>query len=296
MSWINIYPTSDTKIRDLPDILSDNFEAIEDILDVEHDTLTSGTSGHHREGGIGIIFEGTTAAITALSSPPSGALAYDTTIGYLRKYTGSEWVVMTDSHPRVRAYKSTNSTAASASTQTSTGDYVVFDTEDYDELSEYDHSTGIFTASSSGLYHILVSVAVCASAPILTSNQPATAVADSTPKEWSEVPPQFSNLHWVRIDEYPTPDDEDYITTQGSGQQEMFTHSQSGLNPVPLNASAIQVSVKYRAKVDGCVCDMTCYEEEGCPCYVNCHQHECTCEDTCYEHSCDCYNTEYYGY
>lgn len=294
MAWNKSYPTSDTKIRDLPDILSNNFEAIEEALDVEHDTLTSGTSGHHRAGGIGIIFEGTTAAITALSSPPSGALAYDTTIGYLRKYTGSEWVVMTDSHPRMRAYKSANSTAASASTQTSTGDYVIFDTEDYDELSEYDHTTGIFTAAACGLYHIILSVAVCASAPILTSSAVATATSDDTPKEWTEIPPQFSNLHYLRIDEYPTPDDADYITTQASGKQEMFNHYQEGKTPVPLNASSIQVSVKFRARTQGCICDNTCYEEAGCPCDEACYDHSCTCDNECYEFSCACYNTTYY--
>lgn len=169
MTWRKTYPTSKSKIKDLPTLHSDNFEAIEDALEYEHYSPASATatlSGAHRLGVVGAVYEGTTTQVTALTGMLSGALAYDTTLGLFVRYSGSAWQAIGQNEwSRVRAYRSTN-IAVTADTAIAT---LVFNTEDYDTLSGYNNSTGIFVAPVSGYYAIIAATSWLASGSQATS-------------------------------------------------------------------------------------------------------------------------------
>lgn len=54
------------------------------------------TGGKHLTGKCRVLYYGVTADINALSSPPTGAMVYDTTLFRLKRYTGSAWAEFTD--------------------------------------------------------------------------------------------------------------------------------------------------------------------------------------------------------
>lgn len=161
MGWNKTYPKGSNQLKEVPQVTQDNWPAIENILGVEHKTFTDPSSGEHILGVAGIVFEGTTAGVSALTGMGSGAMVFDTTLGILQRYDGSAWKRITqDYHSRVRAYKSTTM----ALTAGASAALVIFDTENYDTLSEYNNTTGIFTAATSGYYLAISSVGVSAAA------------------------------------------------------------------------------------------------------------------------------------
>lgn len=176
MTWRKTYPTTKSKIKDLPTLHSDNFIAIEDALEYEHYSPASANatlSGAHRLGAVGTVYEGTTTQIAALSATAQvGALAYDTTLGMLVRYTGSLWQAIGQTQwSRMRAYLGANvSITADAS-----ADILICGTEDYDTLSEYNNSTGVFTALASGYYAIIATTSWLAS-----GSQAISAVCSAT--------------------------------------------------------------------------------------------------------------------
>lgn len=147
MGWSESNPSTTSKINEIPGYVQDNLDAIEDMLGAYHSSLASAASGTHTLGINGFAYDGSTAGLTALSGVGSGALAFDTTVGAYKIYSGSSWVVVgTNQWSRVRAYSSLAQTFGNSPTT------VIFGTETYDTLSEFDTSTGVFTALASGGY------------------------------------------------------------------------------------------------------------------------------------------------
>lgn len=71
--------------------------AIQERMDIEH-TFSNAATGAHILGRCGILYYGTTAAIAALSSPPAGSLAFDTTLNVIKYANGTAWVTPTLDH------------------------------------------------------------------------------------------------------------------------------------------------------------------------------------------------------
>lgn len=157
MGWNKTYPKGSNQLKEVPQVTQDNWVAIENIMGAEHKTFTDPSSGVHALGVAGVMFEGTTAGVSALTGMASGAVAFDTTLGKLMRYNGSTWKRVTqDYHSRVRASKSANMTLTAGASATP----VIFDTEQYDTLSEYNSGTGVFTAIASGYYITIASLAL----------------------------------------------------------------------------------------------------------------------------------------
>jgi hypothetical protein len=283
-SWQKTFPNSEHKIKDIPAVVQDNLDAIEDAYELEHYSPLSmnTTSGAHQLGIVGIVGEGTTAELTG-SSPLSGALSYDTTVGILRRYDGASWNDIGSNYwSRVRAYASSGaSVTAGASAQT-----LIYDTEDYDTLNEYDNATGIFTAKASGYYIVIAQASMVAS-----GTQTDTGITSATGRlgtySWS---PSGAAENYQNIDEYPTAIDTDLNVTQTSGSTDTFS---GALPTLPGDSGATYVSVRFRSRRRGCVCNISCYGE-GCTCNNTCYGESCTCYNTCYGYSaCSCNNTCY---
>ena len=156
MGWNKNLPASSSNIIDIPIIFSDNWLAIQVIFGIEHYSLTVPLSGKHQPGKTGIIYSGTTSAISAISSPESGALAWDTTLGVTKRYTGSTWEIVENFNTtRIQAYRTGDTTIAASSASA-----VPYNSETKDELSEWDSASYIFTAKSAGTYWIRADVLV----------------------------------------------------------------------------------------------------------------------------------------
>ncbi len=273
-TWRKSSPTDVTKLSDLPTIHSDNFATTESVYGYEHNSPASAntTSGYHKLGYVGAVYIGSTTAITGLSTE-TGAMAFDTTLGIFVYYTGSAWQRVTQTYySRMRAYRSTNVTVTSAAS----AEILVFDTENYDTLSEYASASGVFTALASGYYAVIASVGLMASATQTTSQ-----IVSATGQASASWTPSTGN-NWSNIDEYPTAVDTDYNITQTVNKSDVF----SGTTPaVPSGSDSISVRVHFRAKESSgsCVCNVTCYSEA------------CVCDTTCYGYTCAC-NTSCYGY
>jgi hypothetical protein len=289
-TWLKNSPTTNNKIKEIPAIIQDNFDAIEDAYELEHYSPASANvvPGAHRLGVIGAIGQGTTVELTG-SSPLSGALAYDTTRGILRRYNGASWNdIGTSYHSRVRAYLS-SSVPITASTGGVGGRDIVYDTEDYDTLGEYDNTTGIFTAKASGYYVVIAQASLVAS-----GTQLDTAVVSATGRlgtyTWL---PSGSSLNYQNIDEYPTPIDTDFNTAQTCGATDTFSGS---LPPLPDDTGLTYVTVAFRGRRRGCVCNSTCYGGySACSCNNSCYGYTaCSCNAQCYGYgACSCNNSCY---
>jgi hypothetical protein len=156
MSWEPSYPKLTHKVKDVPGYAQANFNALATGMAREHPGTTY---TKHTPGGCGAIFYGTTAEIAALTTPGSGALAYDTNLGLLVRYSGSVWqehnktVAGVGTWSRIRAYAN----ALTTSILTTNTD-IPLDAETYDTLSEYNTGIGFATISASGVYLIAGSV------------------------------------------------------------------------------------------------------------------------------------------
>jgi hypothetical protein len=168
MAWDATKPTSATNILDIPSIFTSNYAEMENILGVEHSTMTTATSGRHIPGATGWLSATTTSGITAISSPLTGALTLDTTIGTLKRYDArSGWTQMNlDPITRVLAYRNADYTMAVGASAT-----IPFDTETIDTLSEFSTdiykngaliATGTYTfqASATGYYMVHANINV----------------------------------------------------------------------------------------------------------------------------------------
>ncbi len=157
MSWQPTYPKSTSKISEVPSICQGNFAAFNVGMNLEHTGITG-----HTLGKVGLCYYGPTTGIAALSSPGSGSTAYDTTLGVFVYYTGAIWKTLGwNAWSRARVYAN----ALNLSVSAASGNYstIVFDTENYDTLNEYNTGTGCFTVASSGVYFIHSNISVSGS-------------------------------------------------------------------------------------------------------------------------------------
>lgn len=153
MVWQKSLPTSGTEVINIPTIFGGNWAAIENILGVEHYTFTSSLSGRHKPGIGGYMYSGATSAIAALSSPATGSIAFDTTLGVAKRYDGSAWVQMNlDPMSRVSTYRTGDQTVPTSITT-----IVGFNTETlgYDTLNEFSITTSKFSSIATGYYLIM---------------------------------------------------------------------------------------------------------------------------------------------
>lgn len=292
-TWRRTYPRGSNIIKDLPELHSDNFTIIEDAAELEHYSMASAnaTSGEHRPGAVGAVFEGTTSQINAISaSAPAGSMAYDTTLGVFKYMAaGGSWTEL--GYPtgwsRMRASISTDTPVTAAAS----ADTLLFDTEDYDTQGEYNNATGIFTASATAWYFLTAKACFVASGDQTVSGTTYPA-ADALYTAWTA---SGAANRWDTIEE-ASPEDTDAIYTTTSGASEGVSGAAAIGTDIPTGSIGIAISVDWRAKRVGCVCDNTCYGQ-SCTCDTTCYGYTCTCNNTCYGYSpCTCNNTCHQDY
>jgi len=154
MVWNKDYPTSTVSPSASTLGLTGNWKALEDWWGVEHTTLTSASSGHHTAQNISLVCVAATSAISALSSPGTGALAYDTTKGELEVYRTAGWGKLTESYwSRVRTVFL--SASISTATWTKLTEKRTVEEDQYDTLSEFASSSGSASIKATGTYFVL---------------------------------------------------------------------------------------------------------------------------------------------
>lgn len=161
MGWDKTVPTSATHIVSIPSIFQGNWTVCENMQGVQHYTYTSSLSGRHKPGITPFLYVNTTSNI-ATGAPQSGAMAYDTTLGLLKRYDGSAWAqVNLDPMGNALAYRSGNQVIASAATE-DTYTTIQYNAELKDPMSAFNTSTYRFVAPVSG--HYLINPRVVATA------------------------------------------------------------------------------------------------------------------------------------
>jgi len=201
MGWDSNRPTIEDKMSDVPSIVQGNFEALQNAMSGEHAGIgdTSSVSGRHCSGGSEWLYEGTTASIALLSSPGSGSLAYDTTIGQLKRYWSSSWnPVSSASWSRGRWYLSSNVSLSSINGG-SESQGLSFTGKSYDTLSEWGSAAGTWTVTADGYYLVIGAVTLNNSGTRGTTLASAiSATADHTKK--------FTGAAYLNQTVYPTGD------------------------------------------------------------------------------------------
>ncbi len=85
MTW-NSDPLSSVSVSASVTQLQTNWDAIEDVIGVEHYTLSDANSGEHKPGISGVLYKGTDSQIEAsLTVPGTGAIVWNTTYGILQE-------------------------------------------------------------------------------------------------------------------------------------------------------------------------------------------------------------------
>lgn len=169
MTWQLARPSTEDSIAGIPAILQGNWVAIAALLGVSHYTWSSALSGRHVSGQPGILFTGSQTQINAIASPVSGALALASGTGIEHYYSGAWNDIGRRGWSRARAYVSESIPFTACTTSATDTQTIIFDTEDYDELGEYDNTTGTFTVSAGGPYLIIASICLCANATCATT-------------------------------------------------------------------------------------------------------------------------------
>jgi len=160
MVWNKTVPTSATYIINIPGVFHPNWTLCEDIKGVQHYTYTSSLSGRHKPGITGIIYANTTSNIAGLTSPQSGALAYDTTLGLLKRYNGSAWVQANlDPMAHTLAYRNGDQTIGKTDDPT-VFTLLEYNTETKDPLGCFSTFLSRFTPKTNGYYLIVPRVVV----------------------------------------------------------------------------------------------------------------------------------------
>jgi hypothetical protein len=126
-----------------------NWLFIQEWWGVEHTTFTSAGSGEHTAGKVGSVLVDTAANIAALTSPGTGALAYNTTVGQLQIYDGL-WVgISCSAYSRMRYMF--GSQVVTGSIWTAMGSAGA-GSGTYNTLAEFSDTTFRFTAVEAGYY------------------------------------------------------------------------------------------------------------------------------------------------
>lgn len=138
-----------------------NWEGFEDWWSVDHsETFTGATSGAHTVGTFGVLLTGATSAISAVTSPGTGALALNTTLGEMQIYrydsttSAASWEGIMDSKfSRIRQGLGAQTIPSTAWTRLTSASTL---SGSYDGLSEY--SSTRYTADGNGYFLIIGSV------------------------------------------------------------------------------------------------------------------------------------------
>lgn len=157
--YVSNYPLSSTDMSSSTEQVRANWEIIEDWWATEHGGIASATSGAHAIGRTGAMLTGTTATITGLSSPGTGALALNTTVGEMELYrwdsvnSSAGWDGITDIYfSRLKDGFGAQDIAVGASAQLVAAPTGLSGT--YDGLSEW--ASYKFTVRGAGYYLISV--------------------------------------------------------------------------------------------------------------------------------------------
>lgn len=154
MTWLKTYPLSSSVVSASVTQITDNWDIIEDWWGVAHSTLTTATSGDHKIGRTGVILVDGTSGVSAISSPGTGALAYDTTKGELEIYRTAGWERLTaNKWSRVRYVWDYQTIPASTPTKLTSA---ATTSGTYDTLSEF--ASNRITVLGAGYYLIAISV------------------------------------------------------------------------------------------------------------------------------------------
>ena len=335
MRWKKSYPTQSHKISQIPAIMQDNFDALEDTIILEHSGSMTATSvsGVHTVATTsvssdaalpGIMFEGPFTSLSSLT-PSAGALAHDTTYGKIRLCSGGVWSV-TQSGCVARAWASSGYNAESTLI---TADYVIgglnpavqiaydknFDAADEQTFDNFHDGTamsafdisGTFTAPSSGMYIMIIGMTTVGSgvevaSAVCTADSQATTVAFAwTPSANGQTLASQAghNVAHINDTDWTIPDDTDFNMWPGkrTTYEDSFLYSSTEAISSNLgeNATSVQVTIVARARQVGCGCHLACYGQAG-GC-KNCYgTHTCACNKSCYGYSaCSC-NLTCYGY
>ena len=173
--WVSKWPVSEgtgtSAVSGSTEQIRDNWNAMEEVIKVEHTSIASANAGEHTPGQSGFIGYDTKSNILALSSPGTGSLAYTHDTGEFLIYVPSgSWERLTQNYwSRIRK---TNSGTQAISNDVWTK--VTLPTSGsgiYDSLSEF--SSNRFTVKAVGYYIIAGAVHY----PPTTSNyQKAVAI------------------------------------------------------------------------------------------------------------------------
>jgi hypothetical protein len=156
MAWDSTVPTTGTKIIDIPAIFTGNWHAFDEILEVQHYGHTSELSGRHIAGRTAVLCSDATTGITGMTPPGSGALAFDTTLGTLRAYFNSTWMLAANlPKTSIKAYVGTGDQSIP-----SDGATIQFDTEAEDTLNEFNTTTYTFSPCAAGFFNISVTLSI----------------------------------------------------------------------------------------------------------------------------------------
>lgn len=171
MTWNKAYPLNSTSVSgsvapDPNSQIRDNWSAIEDWWNVDHQTFTSAGSGGHTAGEWGVVLLNTAEAITGATSPGTGSIGYDNTNGQLLIYRPSDWGRLTaNKYSRARISFGVQTIPTTAWTKLISADTIAA-SGTYDTLSEFNTSTMRFTVLNSGFYFMKATIVF----PITTSN------------------------------------------------------------------------------------------------------------------------------
>ena len=145
-----------------------NWDAIERWWNADHYGPDNTLSGYHKPGIIGIANSGTYSTIAAISSPGTGALAWDNTCGVMRIYkSDGAWDRLTEDH-----YSRVKITAPSQSLPATAWTEIEFTTEVADSLGEWAVATNTLRVKAEGYYLIKLKV----SFPVAGNYEKAAAI------------------------------------------------------------------------------------------------------------------------
>jgi len=161
MTWNANFPLNATSVSgsvapDPNSQIRDNWEAIEDWWDADHQTFTSAGSGGHTAGKVGIMLVDTSTAVTAATAPGTGSMGYDTTNGQVLIYRTTGWERLpANQYSRLRVGFVEHSIPHDTWTKIITAGTT---SGSYDTLSEFSSVTGRFTVANTGLYFIKATI------------------------------------------------------------------------------------------------------------------------------------------
>ena len=117
-SQIDDYIKKDTK-RSIAERYALEHIALDDTATGADDDDTNISQGRHKPGLCSVCYLGTTAEINSdLSSAKAGAIAYDTTLGVLKRHDGTDWTTDVLSRPVPTVYTANAAVSSQAINQT----------------------------------------------------------------------------------------------------------------------------------------------------------------------------------